>query len=80
MPVLRLPRIYVPTFCAIRIMHFGPRGRINIIKNFSGEMSEEAYGGVMRCLLCGSCEPECAAGIKITEAIRALKMHLAQTR
>jgi Fe-S oxidoreductase len=62
-----------PTYRALRIRHFGPRGRVNIIKNFNGPLSEEAYAGIMSCLSCGACDPQCPAGIRITELIRSFK-------
>src|SRR5258708_3438580 len=65
-----------PSYRAVRMRHFGPRGRINLIKNFDGKLSKEAYKGIMTCLLCGACDPQCPAGIKITETIRAFKVYL----
>ncbi len=65
-----------PTYRAMRMRHFGPRGRVNIIKNFDGDLSSEAYAGVMTCLTCGACDPQCPAGIRITELIRAFKAYL----
>jgi len=65
-----------PTYKAMRMRHFGPRGRVNLIKNFDGKLSEEAYAGVMTCLTCGACDPQCPAGIRITELIKAFKAYL----
>jgi len=65
-----------PTYRAMRMRHFGPRGRVNIIKNFDGNISKEAYAGVMTCLACGACDPQCPAGIRITELIRTFKTYL----
>ncbi|MCU7788496.1 MAG: 4Fe-4S dicluster domain-containing protein [Pyrobaculum sp.] len=69
-----------PTYRAVRMRHFGPRGRINIIKNFEGKLSDEALRGVLTCLACGACDPQCPAGIRITETIRAFKAFIIQQR
>nr|WP_167827732.1 (Fe-S)-binding protein [Pyrobaculum islandicum] len=69
-----------PTYRVFRMRHFGPRGRINIVKNFDGKISEEAYRGVMTCLACGACEIQCPAEIKITEVIHTFKTFLISQR
>lgn len=65
-----------PVYRVLRMRHFGPRGRINIIRNFDGKISDEAYRGIMTCLSCGACDPQCPAGIKITEVVRAFKAYI----
>ncbi|AEA12007.1 4Fe-4S ferredoxin, iron-sulfur binding domain protein [Thermoproteus uzoniensis 768-20] len=65
-----------PTYRSIRMMHFGPRGRVNLIRNFDGELSEAAYTGIMTCLGCRNCDIQCPAGIKIAEIIHEFKAYI----
>jgi Fe-S oxidoreductase len=65
-----------PTYKTMRMRHFGPRGRINLIKNFDGELSEAAYIGIMTCLVCRACDAQCPAGIKIAEVIHDFKAYI----
>ncbi|MGC8584024.1 MAG: (Fe-S)-binding protein, partial [Thermoproteus sp.] len=54
----------------------GPRGRVNLIRNFDGELSEAAYMGIMTCLGCRNCDIQCPAGIKIAEIIHEFKAYI----
>jgi Fe-S oxidoreductase len=64
----------------MRMMHFGPRGRINLIRNFDGGLSEAAYMGIMTCLVCRSCDVQCPAGIKIAEVIHDFKAYILEEK
>lgn len=51
---------------------YGPRGRINIIRQlvYGGRPTIEDINSIFSCLLCKACDGKCPAKIKITDTIR----------
>ncbi|WP_069807368.1 (Fe-S)-binding protein [Vulcanisaeta thermophila] len=65
-----------PTYNVMRERAFGPRGRINIIREYlngSVKIGPKAFEGLMTCLNCRACNTQCPAGIRIAEAIHEFK-------
>ncbi|MEM3715167.1 MAG: (Fe-S)-binding protein [Thermoprotei archaeon] len=58
---------------------YGPRGRVNIIifalKN--NIWTAPGLDSIFSCLLCGACNTQCPAGIKIDKFIRSFRYYLA---
>jgi len=71
-----------PTYYAVRMRRYGPRGRINLILNLmrgsNGVPSPDSMGrrvvdGTFTCLHCGACDTQCPAEIKISDVILSFK-------
>ncbi len=54
---------------------YGPRGRINLIKEIiiSKTLSEESIASIYSCLICNACSMACPAGIDIGRSVREMK-------
>jgi len=71
-----------PTYDAMRMRQYGPRGRINLILDLMGgsngapspdSMGRRVVDGIFTCLHCGACDTQCPAGIKISDVILSFK-------
>ncbi|MCS7126198.1 MAG: (Fe-S)-binding protein [Aigarchaeota archaeon] len=67
-----------PTLKAEESRLYGPRGRVNIIifAIKDGVWTDLGLRSIFNCLVCGACNTQCPAGIKISEYIRSFRYYL----
>ena len=61
-----------PTYRVMRMRHYGPRGRIFIIKQVLNNpelINEKVFESIFTCITCHNCIDQCPNQIHITEII-----------
>ncbi len=70
-----------PTFKAMKLEHYTPRGRVQIVKHYlEGDLgiTLEFQEAVLSCILCDACAAFCPSGVRIDRVFRNMRGDLAE--